>query len=143
MEATCWCITCKEGLCVNCSNHHRSSKALKRHGLVSFKDRQSIPEFAQSVEETCFEHERSFDFFCYDHQEYHCIKCSTLDHKTCNSVLLLEDIVRNAKSSVAFCHIEEGLNVLLSKIETILNKSREAISNINVQVNEISNNIRE
>lgn len=57
--------------------------------------------------------------------------------------MLLEDIVRNAKSSVAFCHIEEGLNVLLSKIETILNKSREAISNINVQVNEISNNVKE
>ncbi|CAC5418446.1 unnamed protein product [Mytilus coruscus] len=143
MEPICWCMDCKEGLCVYYSNHHRSSKALKRHDLVTFKDRRSIPEFAQSVQETCFEHERSFDFFCCDHQEYHCIKCSTLDHKTCNSVLLLEDVVRNAKSSVAFCHIEKGLNVLLSKIETILNKSREAIGNINVQVNEISNNVNE
>ncbi|VDI80366.1 Hypothetical predicted protein [Mytilus galloprovincialis] len=132
-----WCIVCKDGLCKHCSNYHKSSKSLKWHDLVPFKDRQSLPEFAQSIQDTCFEHKRQFEFFCSVHQDFHCIKCNTLDHMTCNSVLPLEDVVRNAKSSVAFCHIEDGLNVLLSKFETILNKSEESITNNEAHINHI------
>ncbi|CAC5370546.1 unnamed protein product [Mytilus coruscus] len=120
-----WCIVCNEGRFKYCSNYHKSSKALNRHGLIPYNNRRSLPIFAQSVQVTCSEHERQLEFFCCVHQDFNSIKCNTLDHKTCDSVMPLEDVVRNAKSSVAFCHIEEGLNVLLSKLETILNKSEE------------------
>lgn len=138
-----WCIDCEEGLCKYCCTHHQSSKALKRHDLIPFKDRRSLPEFAQSIQDTCFEHKRQFEFFCCVHQDFHCIKCNTLDHKTCDSVLPLEDVVRNAKSSVAFCRIEEGLNVLLSKLETITNKSEESIMNNAAHINDIRNNVNQ
>lgn len=142
MTAINWCVVCKEGLCKNCSNYHKSSKALKQHEIITIMG-QSFPEFAQSIPETCFEHKRQLEFFCCVHQDFLCIECNTLDHKTCDSVMPLEDVVKNAKSSVAFCHIEEGLNVLLSKIKTILNKSEESISINAAQINEIRSNVYE
>lgn len=133
-----WCLVCKEGLCKHCSNYHKSSKTLKRHDLVPFKGHRSLPEFAQSIQETCFEHKRQLEFFCCVHQDFYCIKCTTLDHKTCNGVMPLEDVVKNAKSSVAFCHIEESLNILLSKFETIFEKSEESIRINTEQIKEIN-----
>ncbi|CAC5370551.1 unnamed protein product [Mytilus coruscus] len=138
-----WCMVCKEGLCKYCSNYHKSSKALKRHDIISYKNRRSIPIFAQSIQETCFEHGRQLEFFCCVHQDFHCITCNTLDHKSCDSVMPLEDVVRNAKSSVAFCRIEEGLNVLLSKLEMILNKSEESITINEAQINEIRSDVNQ
>lgn len=77
------------------------------------------------------------------HQEFYCIKCSTLDHKKCDSVLPLEDVLRNAKTYVAFCHIEEGLNVFLSKMETILKNLGDSVGLNDIQASEIMSNVNE
>ncbi|CAG2195707.1 unnamed protein product [Mytilus edulis] len=133
-EASFWCIVCKEGLCSSCKKYHLSIKALRSHNVLPFQERQSIPEILEQVQQTCFEHDRKWELYCSDHREPCCIRYSTLNHKGCQNVCPIEDVITNVKSSTAAYHIEEGIDKMISKLHKIIEKKEEASSSFKSQV---------
>ncbi|XP_071153151.1 uncharacterized protein [Mytilus edulis] len=133
-EASFWCIVCKEGLCSSCKKHHLSIKALRSHDVLPLEERQFIPEVLERVQQTCLEHDRKFELYCSDHREPCCIRCSTLNHKGCQNVCLIEDVIANVQSSTAANHIEEGIDGMILKLHKIIEKKEEASRSFESQV---------
>lgn len=133
-EASFWCFVCKEGLCSSCKKHHLPIKALQSHDILPFEEHQSIPEILEQVQKTCLEHGRKFELYCSDHREPCCIRCSSLNHKGCQNVCLIEDVIANVQSSTAANHIEEGIDGMILKLHKIIEKKEEASSSFESQV---------
>lgn len=133
-EVSCWCIVCKEGLCASCKKHHLSITALKSHDLIPFEERQSIPKILEQVQQTCLEHDRKFELYCSIHREPCCIRCSTQNHKGCQNICPIEDVIANVQSSTAANHIEEGIDGMILKIHKIIEKKEEASRSFEGQV---------
>ncbi|CAC5406900.1 unnamed protein product [Mytilus coruscus] len=132
-ESSFWFLVCKEGLCLSCKKHHLSIKALKSHDVQPFEERQSIPEILEQVQQTCFEHDRTIEFYCSDHREPCCIRCSTQNHKGCQNVCPIEDVIANDKSSIAINHIEKGIDGIILKMEKILQMKEKLFMASNVK----------
>ncbi|CAG2215213.1 unnamed protein product [Mytilus edulis] len=126
-EASFWCFVCKEGLCSSCKKHHLSIKALQSHDILPFEEHQSIPEILEQVQQTCLEHDRKFELYCSDHREPCCIRCSTLNHKGCQNVCLIEDVIANVQSSTAANHIEEGIDGMILKLHKIIERKKKLL----------------
>jgi hypothetical protein len=44
-DADQWCPECDEGLCFECDNHHKVSKATRNHGVITIENYHKLPSY--------------------------------------------------------------------------------------------------
>ncbi|XP_052267465.1 uncharacterized protein LOC127869170 isoform X2 [Dreissena polymorpha] len=99
IEAAVYCKECEEPLCGNCKQDHARIKALKHHKLCDLSDvpPQDIQEFLKRLI-TCPNHEtEGVVYLCKDHDVTCCNKCALAEHRKCETLKVLADILHDIK----------------------------------------------
>ncbi|KAH3702229.1 hypothetical protein DPMN_077237 [Dreissena polymorpha] len=92
-----YCRECEEPLCGHCKQDHARTKVSKHHKLVDFADvpPKEIHEFLKNLI-ACPNHEKQeVVYLCKDHDMSCCNKCAMADHRKCEEVKVLSDIVND------------------------------------------------
>ncbi|KAH3839760.1 hypothetical protein DPMN_113197 [Dreissena polymorpha] len=100
IEGIVYCTDCEEPLCGECKQYHARIKVLKHHSVCDFADvpPHEIQELLKSLI-ACPNHEKEeVIYLCKDHDMACCNKCAMTDHKKCEEVRVLSDIVHDLKA---------------------------------------------
>ncbi|XP_052067496.1 uncharacterized protein LOC127706831 [Mytilus californianus] len=126
-----WCSDCDEGLCLDCKEHHGLSKATRNHTTVLIAEYHMLPSFIANIKLNCDGHDEKYQLFCNVHNELLCRKCViSANHRECKEILLVEDVVQNAKTSVAFTEITSSLVELKENLSRILADRQKNVSSL-------------
>ncbi|KAH3802795.1 uncharacterized protein LOC127837259 [Dreissena polymorpha] len=99
IEGVVYCKECEEPLCAQCKQDHARIKVSKHHKLCDLADAptQEIHKFLKSLI-ACPNHEKEeVVYLCKDHDLPCCHMCAIADHRKCEEVMVLSDIVHNIK----------------------------------------------
>ena len=102
-----WCSECGEGLCLDCREHHGASKSTRHHVTVPIKEYRKLPVFILKIKEICEKHNEKYQMFCKSHGCPCCRNCTIENHKECKDVIIIEDIIQDAKKSVSFDDVRQ------------------------------------
>ncbi|XP_071123535.1 uncharacterized protein [Mytilus edulis] len=126
-----WCPDCDEGLCQDCIEHHSFSKSSRNHKTVLIDEYHKLPSFIANIKLHCDEHGEKYQLFCKVHNEVLCRKCVISEkHRECKELYPVEDVVKNAKTSVAFTEIVLSLQELKENVALILEDRQNNLSSI-------------
>ncbi|XP_052067493.1 tripartite motif-containing protein 5-like isoform X2 [Mytilus californianus] len=137
-----WCSDCDEGLCQDCREHHSFLKATRNHNIIPIAEYQKLPSFIANIKLHCIEHDEKYLLFCKKHNQLLCGKCViSVIHKDCKEIFSVEDVVQNAKTSVAFTEIESSLKELQENVGLILEDRQKNLSSISNSKEKIESEI--
>ncbi|XP_071121940.1 uncharacterized protein [Mytilus edulis] len=137
-----WCPDCDEGLCQDCTQHHSLSKASRNHTTVSIDEYHRLPSFIANIKLHCDEHDENYQLFCKQHDEVLCRKCAISEkHAECKAIIPIEDVIQNAKTSVAFTEIESSFQELNENMRLILEDRQKNISSLSDSKNKLKSEI--
>ncbi|CAG2246014.1 unnamed protein product [Mytilus edulis] len=120
--STHWCQECEEAICDECKVHHTLLKATRSHEIIPISNLRSLPSYISDIKQSCIYHHEKYQQYCNDHAFPICFKCIT-DHQKC-TVIPLEEVTSNVKTSDQFKDIETRLVGLLDNVD-IINRDRQ------------------
>ncbi|CAC5388346.1 unnamed protein product [Mytilus coruscus] len=137
-----WCSDCDEGLCQECREHHSLSKASRNHTVFPIGENRTLPSFIENIKLHCDEHDEKYLLFCKEHNECVCRKCVISEkHRECKGISPVEDVVKNAKTSVAFTEIVSSLQEMKENVALILEDRQKNICSISASKKKIESEI--
>jgi hypothetical protein len=86
---------------------------------VSIEEYRQLPVFILEIKEFCEKHDDKYQMFCKSHDCPCCRKCSIENHKECKNVVIIQDIIQDAKTSVSFDDLQQQLSVIFKNIQRI------------------------
>ncbi|XP_071121929.1 uncharacterized protein [Mytilus edulis] len=126
-----WCSDCDEGLCQDCIEHHSLSKASRNHKTVPLEEYHKLPSFIANINLHCGEHDEKYQLFCKEHNAMLCRKCVISEnHVECKVIVPIEDVIQNAKTSVAFTEIESSFQETKENLKLILEDRQKNVSSL-------------
>ncbi|CAG2234486.1 unnamed protein product [Mytilus edulis] len=132
-RAVTWCIECEVLFCENCKKPHSKSRLSKNHKTMSAEDYNLLPTFMQEKSSQCREHNTELELYCSFHACPCCVQCCTDEHKTCQDMQPLSEIVKQVKSSASVHLFEKDLNDVKQDLDTTIKYMQTRISTINTQ----------
>ncbi|CAC5403662.1 unnamed protein product [Mytilus coruscus] len=81
----------------------------------------------------CHEHDMKYTNYCPHHEKLCCPACIYVDHKNCTDILLLQHVLKTAKTSALLDSIELSIKDIQSNIKDIIEDRRRNIITINDQ----------
>ncbi|VDI45806.1 Hypothetical predicted protein [Mytilus galloprovincialis] len=134
LEANVWCSECGEGLCSECLEHHKISRSSKHHVAIPIKNYNKLPSSMAGIVNFCDKHHgRKYENYCPSHEQLCCPECISVDHKKCNGILLLQDVIKTAKTSALLDSIETNIKNIKSNIENIKEDRKQNLTIIHNQ----------
>ncbi|VDI42734.1 Hypothetical predicted protein [Mytilus galloprovincialis] len=125
-----WCSECDEGLCNACQEHHSLSKATRQHSIIPIAEYSNLPSDIMQISQSCCKHDEKLILYCKDHENPCCGKCAVESHKQCKEIVSLDEIIKNAKTSVSFHETEATLIELIDNISKIRNAHKENLTDV-------------
>ncbi|XP_063441981.1 zinc finger protein RFP-like isoform X1 [Mytilus trossulus] len=119
-DAVTWCPDCDEAYCSKCLKHHGIAKATREHSVIEIEHYRELPHFIFEVKTECGTHRARYQLYCKTHECPCCIKCIDSEHKKCEDLLPLEDVVSGSKSSFALDDLQERIGDLKKFFENIV-----------------------
>lgn len=138
-----YCPQCDQNLCGDCSEHHRIAKASKAHETIPFEQYKTSHSFIQNIKHRCDKHEYPFEFHCQLHNSLACKRCIVMEHRTCDDVVLLEDVLRRFKSLTASERLEKSLLDVKSVIASAISKSKDNLKMLPTNENDVVERIKD
>jgi hypothetical protein len=123
-----WCPDCQEGICTECIEHHSLAKPSRNHTTIPIEEYQTLPSYVLEIKEHCDEHHERFNLYCKEHERPYCRICNLENHKDCKNVAIMEEIIKNVKTSTMFTDIEHLIKEMIENISKI-RQNRETNSN--------------
>ncbi|XP_052085926.1 uncharacterized protein LOC127723380 [Mytilus californianus] len=123
--ASVWCSECVEKKCEECEEKHQVQKATRHHETIAIKDFQLLPDSISNIRQECEVHKEKFEFYCQIHCLPLCKLCITGQHKECNELKPLQEIVKNVKKSVAFQDLENRVKYVLEIVRKVVKVEHE------------------
>lgn len=148
-QAVSRCTECEKFLCLECEAYHR--KLHKHHNTMSMEEYNNLPTFIKGLSNQCKDHNMRFELYCPFHACPCCVKCVS-EHKKCQDMKPLSDILSQIKSSAAidllekdFENVEENFEVILtylkSRIHENNNQKTNAIEEIHTMIRSIDDHL--
>ncbi|XP_052064422.1 uncharacterized protein LOC127704424 [Mytilus californianus] len=141
-QAVKWCPECEEAYCSECIKHHGIAKATKDHQVIAVENYLKLPSFVLETKHHCEKHGSRFQNYCRSHESPCCKRCIDTDHKKCFDLPPLDDVIKDAKSSVAFADIEERLYSLKKFFSELIKEKEGNLNEIKLQRKTIEKQIR-
>ena len=138
-----WCPECEEGLCTECLDHHSLAKPCRTHTTIPIAHYQKLPSYVLESKEYCSEHHEKLILYCKDHGCPCCGICIVETHSDCLDVAILENIVKDVKSSDIFNEIEQLIREMTKTIDKIRQNRETNLSVVKEQKRMIENEIQE
>ncbi|XP_060562273.1 uncharacterized protein LOC132721913 [Ruditapes philippinarum] len=148
-----YCTDCKEHLCNTCFTAHRINKFTKKHTLL---DATSMPKVLQQPSTShhtglsddltlpCGKHPiEIIKFYCFDHTEFLCSVCVTLDHQASScKVNYIPDISGDIIDSKEYQVILNALNTTSDKFQQILKDVKNMTHKSNSSLKDVIGDIK-
>ncbi|XP_063413302.1 E3 ubiquitin-protein ligase TRIM45-like [Mytilus trossulus] len=138
-EATFWCKQCYEALCEKCNSMHSWMKLSMTHDVVQIEEVgcRTLGIDLRAVSEYCPMHPlKMVDVFCFQHKTACCGLCAGINHRKCENVKPIEEIVH---SSGPYKTLLEKLNDIKESTKTVLQAKEQE----KVKIKEIAKNTEE
>jgi hypothetical protein len=97
-----WLPDCEEGLCTECIEYHSLVKLSRNHATIPIEGYQKLPSYVLEIKEHCEEHHEKFNLYCKEHERPCCRICNFENHKDCKNVTIMEELIKNVKTSTMF-----------------------------------------
>ncbi|VDH90058.1 tripartite motif-containing protein 2/3 [Mytilus galloprovincialis] len=126
-EATQWCRDCDEALCEECLQLHGFMKLFSDHTVVQIDEMNSVsivedPDLSM-ISDSCPVHSsKVLEAFCYEHQELCCVLCLTLQHRKCENIQAIEEMLKLHKHRIK--SLESELSEIKETIEYKIEETR-------------------
>ncbi|KAH3829874.1 E3 ubiquitin-protein ligase TRIM56-like [Dreissena polymorpha] len=121
-----WCQQCNEALCEDCTKCHKSMKATSAHEISGLENVRSNPQPSVKEEVMCREHgKKEVDMYCKDHEEPGCGVCMASDHRKCEHVMQIEEVIKK-QSLTDQSELIKRMDNLISNAD-ILKKERQDV----------------
>ena len=138
-----WCPNCEEGICTECIEHHSLVKLSRNHTTIPIEEYQKLPSYVLEIKEHCDEHHEKFNLYCKEHECPCCRICNLENHKDCKNVAIMEEIIKNVKTSNMFTDIEYLIKEMIEIISKIRQNRDTNSSAVKDQKKIIENEIQE
>ena len=104
-----WCPECEEGLCSDCQKHHSLSKPTRTHGIISIENYKKLPKSISEIVHKCKDHEMKYTIYCPNHDTICCPVCISTNHKKCDDLMAIPELIKAAKTSSIIANMEQSL----------------------------------
>ena len=138
-----WCRECEEGLCTECTEYHSSVKLSRSHTTIPIAEYQKLPSYVLEIKEHCNEHQEKFNLYCKEHECPCCGICILKNHSECKNVAIMEEIIKNVKTSSMFHETELLIKEMIETIGNIRQNRETNFSAVKEQKRIIENEIQE
>ena len=138
-----WCRDCEEGFCTECIEYHSSWKLSRGHTTIPIAEYQKLPSYVLKIKEHCNEHQEKFNLYCREHECPCCRICNMKNHSDCKNVVIMEDIIKNVKTSSMFNETEHLIKEMIETIGKIRQNRETNSSSVREQKRIIENEIQE
>ena len=138
-----WCRDCEEGLCTECIEYHSSGKLSRGHTTIPIAEYQKLPSYVLEIKEHCSEHQEKFNLYCKEHECPCCGICIVKNHSHCKNVAIMEEIIKNVKTSTMFTETEHWIKEMIENIGKIRQNRETNFSAVKEQKRIIENEIQE
>ena len=138
-----WCRDCEEGFCTECIEYHSSWKLSRGHTTIPIAEYQKLPSYVLKIKEYCNEHQEKFNLYCREHECPCCRICNMKNHSDCKNVVIMEDIIKNVKTSSMFNETEHLIKEMIETIGKIRQNRETNSSSAREQKRIIENQIQE
>ena len=138
-----WCRECEEGLCTECIEYHSSVKLSRIHTTIPIAEYQKLPSYVLEFKEHCNEHHEKFSLYCKEHECPCCGICILKNHSGCKNVAIMEEIIKNVKTSSMFHETEHLIKEMIETIGKIRQNRGTNSSSVKEQKRIIENEIQE
>ena len=138
-----WCPDCEEGICTECKEHHSLAKPSRNHSTIPIEEYQKLPSYVLEIKEHCDEHHEQFNLYCKEHDCPCCRICIVKNHSDCKNVAIMEDIIKNVKTSSMFDETEHLIKEMIENIGKIRQNRGANSSTVTDQKRIIENEIQE
>ena len=138
-----WCRDCEGGLCTECIEYHSSWKLSRGHTTIPISEYQMLPSFVLEIKERCNEHHEKFNLYCKEHECPCCGICIVKNHSDCKNVAIMEEIIKNVKTSSMFNETEHLIKEMIDNIGKIKQNRETNSSDVKEQNRIIENEIQE
>ena len=102
-----------------------------------------MPSYVLEIKEYCDEHHEKFDLYCKEHERPCCRICNLENHKDCKNVAIMEEIIKNVKTSTMFTVIGHLIKEMIEIISKIRQNRETNSSSVKEQKRIIKNEIHE
>ncbi|XP_052253209.1 uncharacterized protein LOC127859742 [Dreissena polymorpha] len=124
-----YCESCVKFFCSKCIDLH--SQLFTQHSPHGRGDMKKWP-VAKKVEDfllKCDVHkEENNDMFCKDHSQLCCNKCAILSHRTCKTVILLSDLVKNTPTDLK--QVSVTIQTTLAQLKELQENQEDSIQSL-------------
>ncbi|XP_052106475.1 tudor domain-containing protein 1-like [Mytilus californianus] len=128
-----WCMSCEEGLCEECYDHHRAIKSSRNHSVVPLESVKHLEQFISSFKTDCSIHDKPLELFCPCHEEPCCTKCASLSHQNCVGITLFQTVVNDLKRSDKLSYLDNDIGTLLKNIDSLIENRKVNLKEISDQ----------
>ena len=138
-----WCRECEEGLCTECTEYHSSVKLSRGHTTILISEYRKLPSYVLKIKEYCNEHHEKFNLYCKEHECPCCRICIVKNHSDCKNVAIMEEIIKNVKTSSMLNETEHLIKGVIEYIGKIRQNRGTNSSSVKEQKRIIENEIQE
>jgi DNA-binding beta-propeller fold protein YncE len=138
-----WCPECEEGLCSECQKHHSLSKATRTHGIISIENYKKLPKSISEIVHNCKDHEMKVTNYCPKHDTICCPVCISTNHKKCDDLMAIVELIKTAKTSSIIATMEQSLRDMKHNIDIAVKDREGNLSSIRKQRQHYSDEIKQ
>ena len=138
-----WCPECEEGLCSHCQKHHSLSKATRTHGIISIENYKKLPKSISEIVHNCKDHEMKYTIYCPNHDTICCPVCISTNHKKCDDLMAIPELIKAAKTSSIIANMEQSLQDMKHNIGIAVKDREGNLSLIRKQRQHYSDEIKQ
>jgi hypothetical protein len=138
-----WCPECEEGLCSECQKHHSLSKASRTHGIISIENYKKLPKSISEIVHNCKDHEMKVTNYCPKHETICCPVCISTNHKKCDDIMAIAELIKTAKTSSIIATMEQSLRDMKHNIDKAVKDREGNMSLIRKQRQHYSDEIKQ
>ncbi|XP_063426570.1 uncharacterized protein LOC134710232 isoform X2 [Mytilus trossulus] len=131
-------MSCEEGLCAECYDHHRAIKASRNHSTVLLENFKPLEQFISTFKTDCSVHDSPFELYCPCHEEPCCTKCASLSHPNCVGITLFHKFVSELKKSAQLEDLDSSIGTLLENIDTLIENRESNLKEIEKPKNNLN-----
>jgi len=121
--ATALCKTCSVHMCHYCFNGHRMFNTPGDHVFVDITDAKT-EKVATDMKglDHCSKHDGTFTFVCNDHNSLCCELCLFYEHKKCDDIRVIKDVIADDGSSTG---LKTNIRDTLSKAKDVIDSGEK------------------
>ena len=146
-----FCLDCLEKLCHGCSKSRHTYKPIQHHKCIdiekAFKNDdgdKTISMLSEYLDPTCDSHpDEAINYYCKDNAVFCCASCRSTDHKKCNSMLKVKDLVEEESANKEKKFMNDLISNLSKYAEKVVKTIESCATGYKKQVEDIGGHFKE